>query len=133
MIHKIGLYIYVFINPNCWILIYVFKYEDSVCIVLIYIFAFINNEDCKCAFEFSNPYSLLKILKNVKTELRHRQIAEKLHFSRILDERPNGWKYASFEGVKNAQIPWFYRQMRLKKASQKDAVFGNSRVKKTRF
>jgi len=114
-------------------LIRVSKYKDNVCIVLICIFAFINTEDCKSAFKFSNPYLSLKTLKNVKTESQRHQIAENFHFSRILDERPNGWKYASFEGAKNAQIPWFYRQMRLKKASQKDAIFGNSRVKKTRF
>ena len=133
MIQKSGLYIYVFTNLNRRILICIFKSNNGVCIVLNSIFAFLNTNDCKSAFKFRNPYSLSETLKNVKTELQRHQIAENFHFSRILDERPNGWKYASFEGVKNAQIPWFYRQMRLKKASQKDAIFGNSRVKKTRF
>ena len=65
---------------------------------------------------------------NVKFQLT--ETSEIFHFSRILHERTNIWKYASFEGVEIVQNPLFYRHLRLKKASQKDAVFRNSRVKK---
>ena len=64
----------------------------------------------------------------VKAEFGVAEIFEFRHFSRILDEGTNSWKYASFKGVEIAGILRFYGHLGIKKASQKDAIFRNSRV-----
>ena len=61
-----------------------------------------------------------------------RERREFRHFSRILDNGTDLWKYASFEGVQIAQNPWFYRHLSLKKALVKSAILGKSREKKGR-
>ena len=70
------------------------------------------------------------MLTKVNAKSERNETSEKLHFCDILHHSPNIWKYASFEGVEIAENPILYRQLGLKKASQKDAIFRNSRVKK---
>ena len=44
----------------------------------------------------------------MKAEFGKAEISKIRHFSRILDEGTNGWKYASFEGVEIVGILRFY-------------------------
>ena len=71
------------------------------------------------------------MLTNANTKFRLAKTSGFFHFCVILHERTNGWKYASFEGAEIAETPIIYRQLGRKKASQKDANFRNSRVKKS--
>jgi hypothetical protein len=70
------------------------------------------------------------MLTNANAKSERTETSEKLHFCDILHHSSSIWKYASFEGVEIAENPILYRQLGLKKASQKDAIFRNSRVKK---
>ena len=70
------------------------------------------------------------MLIDAKTKSDESQKTENCHFSRILYNGTEIWKYASFEGSKNAQNPWFYRHLSTKKAPLKSAIFGNSRSEK---
>ena len=42
---------------------------------------------------------------NANTKFRRAQTSEIFHFCVILNERTNGWKYASFEGVEIVETP----------------------------
>ena len=45
------------------------------------------------------------MLTNANTKSQRAQTSEFFHFGDIPNERPNIWKYASFEGVENAETP----------------------------
>ena len=49
-------------------------------------------------------------------------------FGELLMKGLEAEKYASFEGVEIAQIPWFYRHLPIKKVSVKDTFFVDFRV-----
>ena len=66
----------------------------------------------------------------VNTEFGERENGVFRHFWIILNQRSNGQKYASFEGVKTPENPWFYRLLGLKKALLKSALFRNSSSRK---
>ena len=68
----------------------------------------------------------------VNTEFGERQNGDFRHFWIILSQRSNGQKYASFEGVKMAVTPLFYRHLGTKKALTGSAFFEYSRVEKRR-
>jgi len=53
------------------------------------------------------------------------------HFWIILNRCARAPKYASFEGVKTHVTTLFYRQLGVKKALTKSAIFKNSRVGKS--
>lgn len=63
---------------------------------------------------------------DANSKYHHSQKTKNLHFSRILYNGTKFWKYASFEGPKNVQTPWFYRHLDIKKALLKSAIFRNS-------
>ena len=70
------------------------------------------------------------MLMDANTKLWMPKTSEIFHFFDILHKYTHVWKYASFEGVEIVGSPWFYGDLGLKKASQKDAIFRNSRKKK---
>ena len=66
---------------------------------------------------------------NVKAKSLMLENGEFWHFSRSLHRSPKFWKYASFGGVEILVTPLFLRQLGIKKALTKSAIFANSRAK----
>ncbi len=59
----------------------------------------------------------------VNTKFGERQNGVFRHFWIILSQRSNGQKYASFEGVKMAVTPLFYRHLGTKKSTHGKCFF----------
>ena len=69
----------------------------------------------------------------MEAKSRKRQNRKIRHSGDILHDDWGFWKYASFEGSEISRSPCFYRQLGLKKALLKSAIFRNSRVGKDGF
>ena len=71
--------------------------------------------------------------KNVKTEFKGAEKSQNRHNLKILNERSNGWKFASFEGTYFYLTPLFYKYLGKKKAPLRMPILSYSSEKKVRF